>query len=123
MDYTYCPKCGSHHLEIFIGATIDVEFDDGNPDCQINFADDYEWNEQSNTTCARCTFTDALSAFRQVAPWPESEAPAFVWNKASVLSAIGARMRGDWDHPALVAFGPLSNDLALDIQHIAEKLK
>jgi hypothetical protein len=38
----------------------------------------------------------------------------------SALSAIVARVNGEWDHPALVAYGPLQTDSAADCYAIAE---
>ena len=35
------------------------------------------------------------------------------------LDAIVARIQGEWDHPALKAFGPLSTDTTADILEIA----
>lgn len=37
----------------------------------------------------------------------------------SALRAIEARAEGEWDHPALVAFGPLTPDTSADILAIA----
>lgn len=117
--FTYCPKCGGHHLFINISASLDVEFEDGNEDCQINFADDYGWDELSHTSGAACDYTDTLSSFRQVRPW---KVPQFGWNQTTVLQAITARFAGAFDDPALMAFGPLSTDIGLDIQRIAGRL-
>jgi|GEM_PF-2958124 len=36
------------------------------------------------------------------------------------LAAIRARLNGVWDHPCLMAMGPLSSDLFEDIRHILD---
>jgi len=36
------------------------------------------------------------------------------------LEAIKARINGVWDNPSLVAVGPLTPDVELDIKHIIE---
>ena len=37
------------------------------------------------------------------------------------LEAIRARIAGEWDNPALVAFGPLSTDTLADVDAIAKE--
>lgn len=38
------------------------------------------------------------------------------------LQAVLARINGEWDHPALVAFGPLRTDPMEDIRYIVEEV-
>ena len=38
----------------------------------------------------------------------------------AALRAVQARIDGEWDHPALVALGPLSTDTDLDVRYIIQ---
>jgi hypothetical protein len=45
---------------------------------------------------------------------------ASIANALKALSAIRARIDGDWDNPELKAAGPLGDDLVEDISHIVD---
>jgi hypothetical protein len=65
--YTYCERCGCTRLDVHVASVALIEFDDDEPDGQMQELSGCDFDDGAKAQCSRCGLPGTVGGFRHVA--------------------------------------------------------